>query len=197
MLVGRALVGAIAAAVAMFILGFIFFATPLANIGLKSVPDAQAAAVQTALAQNLPETATYSVPSGLTSSQTVQYGQGPISTIHYNTKGYAIGDAPTMIGGFVHMLVVALLIAAGLGALSRYVPTFAERVRLLVLGVLGSTIFMRLGEPIWYHHDWGHAIYLFVADTISLVVAGFIILKLLPRDRRAEPEAASAEAREA
>jgi hypothetical protein len=40
---------------------------------------------------------------------------------------------------------------------------------------------MRLGEPIWYHHDWGHAIYVFVADSVSLIVAGLIILKLLPR----------------
>ena len=180
-MIGRAIIGAVAAAIAMFILGFIFFATPIANIGTKSVPDAQAAAVQMSLAQNLPQTGTYSVPSDVTAGQTTLYGRGPIATIHYNTSGFAIGDAGTMIGGFIHMFIVALLIAVGLYTVSLYVPSFTERARLLVLGVLGATIFMRLGEPIWYHHDWGHAIYLFVADTITLTVAGLIILKLLPR----------------
>ncbi|HEY0446964.1 MAG TPA: hypothetical protein VGD19_10985 [Allosphingosinicella sp.] len=191
-MIGRALVGAVAAAVAMFILGFIFFATPIAGLGLDSVPDAQAAAVQASLAQSLPETGTYSVPSGLTSSQTVMYGQGPIATIHYNSRGYAIGDAQTMIAGFVHMLVVALLLAAALGSLSRFVPRFGEQTRLLVLAVLAATVFMRLGEPVRYHHDWTYAIYLFVTDTISLLVAGLIILKLLPR-AAAAPAGARAE----
>lgn len=180
-MIGRALIGAVAAAVAMFIVGFIFFATPLNGIGMKSLPDPQAAAVQNALAQNLPETATYAVPSDATAGQTTLYGRGPIATIHYNTSGFAIGDPATMIGGFIHMLVVTLLMAVGLYTASRYIASFTERVRLLVLGTLAGTIFMRLGEPIWFHHDWGHAIYLFIADSVSLIVAGLIILKLLPR----------------
>jgi hypothetical protein len=180
-MIGRALIGAVAAAVAMFIVGFIFFATPLNGIGMKSLPDPQAAAVQNALAQNLPETATYAVPSDATAGQTTLYGRGPIATIHYNTSGFAIGDPATMIGGFIHMLVVTLLMAVGLYTASRYIASFTERVRLLVLGTLAGTIFMRLGEPIWFHHDWAHAIYLFIADSVSLIVAGLIILKLLPR----------------
>ncbi len=191
-MIGRALIGAVAAAVAMFIIGFIFFATPLNGIGTKDLPDPQAAAVQNALAQNLPETATYAVPSDATAGQTTLYGRGPIATIHYNTSGFAIGDPATMIGGFIHMLVVALLMAVGLYTASRYIASFTERVRLLVLGTLGATIFMRLGEPIWFHHDWGHAIYLFIADSVSLIVAGLIILKLLPRTHLAAGAPANA-----
>ncbi len=85
-----------------------------------------------------------------------------------------------MIGGFLHMLVVGLLMAVGLYTLSLYIPTAGERLRLLVLGVVGAAVFIRLGEPIWFHQDWGHAIYLFVADCVSLIVAGLVILKLLP-----------------
>ena len=191
-MIGRAFIGAVVAAVAMFILGFIFFATPLSGIGTKSLPDQQAAAVQTALAQNLPETATYAVPSDATAGQTTLYGQGPIATVHYNSRGYAIGNPATMIGGFIHMLVVTFLMAIGLYILSRYVASFAERVKLLILGTLGATIFMRLGEPIWFHHDWGHAIYLFIADSVSLGVAGLIILKLLPRTHLATAAPADA-----
>jgi hypothetical protein len=180
-MIGRALVGGVAAAVVMFILGFIFYATPLYKLGSASLDNSRAAAVQLALAQNVPETGTYFVPSGDTPEQTVMYGRGPIATIHYNTRGFSIADPAIMIGGFVHMLVVSLLMAVGLYTLSLHIPGFGERVRLLVLGVIGAAIFMRLGEPIWFHQDWGHAIYLFVADCISLFAAGLVILKLLPK----------------
>jgi hypothetical protein len=192
-MIGRALVGAALAALAMFILGFVFFATPLNNLAFKSLPDAQAASVQTVLAQNMPGTGTYAVPSDSTAQQTILYGRGPIATVHYNTNGFAVGGTSTMVGGLVHLFVVALLMAAGLGALSRYVPNFGEQVRLLVLGVVGAAVFTRLGEPIWFHHDWGHAIYRFVADCISLILAGLIILKLLPQARSAAPAEAPTE----
>jgi hypothetical protein len=180
-MIGRALIGGVAAAVAMFIIGFIFFATPLYKLGSGSLDNAQAAAVQTVMAQNIAETGTYFVPSGDTPEQTVMYGRGPVATIHYNTRGYSTADPASMIGGFLHMLVVCLLMAVGLYTLSLYIPSFGERVRLLVLGVLGAAVFMRLGNPIWFHQDWGHAIYLFIADCVALIVAGLVILKLLPR----------------
>src|SRR3546814_17696445 len=84
------------------------------------------------------------------------------------------------LGGFIQMMGVTLRMSAAVYFRSRHVAGFSERVKMLVLAVLAAAIFMRLGDPIWYHHGWGHAIYLFVADTIMLLVAGVIILKLLP-----------------
>jgi hypothetical protein len=194
MMIGRALLGAAVAAIALFILGFLFHASGLQGIATGSLDNAQAAAVQQSLASNLPNTGTFRVPSDSTAEQTVMYGQGPIATIHYNTSGYAMGDPGTLVLGFLHMLVVALLMSAGLGAISRFVPSSGERTRLLLLGVLGATVFIHLREPIWFHHDWGHFIYLFVTDTISLIVAGMIILKLLPHGASSAASAAPADA---
>ena len=190
MFVGRALIGALGAAIALFILGFLFHASGLQGIATGSLDNSRAAAVQQALAANLPATGTYQIPNDSTPEQTVMYGQGPISTIHYNISGFAMGDPGTLLVGFRHMLVVALLMTGGLGAISRFVPTSGERTRLLVLGVIGATIFIHFREPIWFHHDWGHFIYLWMTDTISLIVAGMIILKLLPRGVSAAPAAA-------
>jgi hypothetical protein len=186
-MMGRALIGGLAAAVVMFVLGFIFYATPLYKLGSSSLDDTRAAAVQQALAANVPATGTYFVPSGDTPAQTVMYGRGPVATIHYNMRGFPIADPGIMIGGFVHMLIVTFLMALGLYAVSLHVPSFAERLLLLVLGVVGAALFMRLGDPIWFHKDWGHAIYLFIADSISLIAAGFVILKLLPRSLGSGP----------
>lgn len=177
----RALIGGLLAAVVMFILGFIFYATPLSKIATGTLDNAQAAAVQQALGSNIPSTGTYYVPSADTSEQTVMYGRGPVATIHNNSGGFSVADPSVMVMGFVHMLVVGLLMAVGLFTVSRYVPSLGERTRLLVLGTVGAAAFMRLGEPIWFHHDWGFAIYSFVADCVSLIAAGLVILKLLPR----------------
>jgi general stress protein CsbA len=170
----RGLLGAVAAAVALFVLGFIFFASGLQNLAIGDVDNIQAATIRQALAANLPETGTFSVPDDSTAEQTVMYGQGPIATIHYNSRGFAIGDPLVLLGGFIHMFVVALLMAAGLLTLSKYVASRGERVRLLLLGAIGAALFIHLREPIWFHHDW-------TADVVSLTVGGLIILKLLPR----------------
>jgi hypothetical protein len=179
-MLARALVGAVAAAVILFILGFVFFATPLHHIAVKSLPDPQAASVQAVLAQNMPETGAYAVPSARTADQTTLYGRGPVATVHYNVRGYPVGDGATMVKGLLHMLAVGLLMAAGLYHLSRSIGSSGERLRLLLLGVVGATLFIHLRDPIWFHHSWGYALYLFFADTVSLALAGFAILKLLP-----------------
>ncbi|HEY1145694.1 MAG TPA: hypothetical protein VGE84_05075 [Allosphingosinicella sp.] len=178
----RVIIGAVAAAIAMFIIGFIFFATPLYKIGTASLDNAQAAAVQQALAANLPGTGTYFVPGAETPQQTVMYGQGPIATIHYNVGGFSVADPGAIIGGLALNFVVALLIGFGLLAVARRVPDFASRARLAVCFAVATAAFVHLGEPIWYHHDWSHSIYVFVADALALAAAGLVIARwFLPR----------------
>ncbi len=57
------------------------------------------------------------------------------------------------------------------------VPDFASRAKAAVLFSVAAAAFMRLGEPIFYHHDWAHFIYLFIADALALSVAGLIIAR--------------------
>ncbi|MDB5698446.1 MAG: hypothetical protein JWN69_1250 [Alphaproteobacteria bacterium] len=191
---GRALVGAVAAAVAMFVIGFIFFATPLQKIATSSLDDAQAAAVQQSLAANLPGTGTFYVPGADTRAQSEMYSRGPVATVHYNIHGFAVASSSVMIAGFVHMLIVALLMAAALYLLSRHVVRFADQARIFGLFVVATVAYLRFGEPIWFHQAWQYAIYMFVAECVSLGVAGFVILKLLPRTAaRAIPAGATSD----
>lgn len=173
----RVFIGAAVAAIAMFILGFIFFATPLAGIGAADVGNAEAAAVQQTLAANLPKTGTYFVPNPETSEQTVMYGQGPIATIHFNTSGFSAVNPSSLIGGLLLNFLVALLIGTALIGIDRRVPDFGSRARLVVLFAIGASAYSHLGEPIYYHHDWMHFIYLFVADAVVLAAAGLIIAR--------------------
>ena len=173
----RVLVGSVAAAAAMFLIGFIFFATPLNLLAYSVANDAQNAAVQTALAANLHETGTYIIPWPMTADGTILYGRGPVATVHYNSMGFSTADMNAMLGGFIHMLVTAVLIAAALSGIAVRVTGFADRARLVVLFSLAASLFMHLGEPIWYHHDWTHFIYLFVADFAMFAVGGLVIAK--------------------
>ncbi|MGF1550179.1 MAG: hypothetical protein ACFBQW_06560 [Sphingomonadaceae bacterium] len=173
----KVLLGSVVAAVAMMILGFIFWATPLADIAQKHVDDPAAAEVQQSLAANLPETGSYVVPSAKTQAQTVMYGQGPISLIHYQSDGYPTQDLGSLIGGLILNFVVALLIGAGLIGIDRRVPDFGSRARLVVLIVLGAAGYMSLGQPIWMHFGWAHFIYAFIANTIILAAGGLIIAR--------------------
>lgn len=182
---GRALIGAVAGAVAMFIIGFIFFATPLQRLALGNLDDTRAAQVQQSLAANLPATGTYYVPDGSTAAQSTMYGRGPVAVVHYNMGGFAVADPGVMITGFIHMLIVSILLALWLYGVSKHVVDPVERLKLLGLSVLAATIFMHLGNPIWFHQDWAYAIYLFIADTVSLAAAGVIILRLLPKSAAA------------
>ena len=77
----RVIIGAVVAAIAMFFIGFIFFATPLAKLSMASIDDGQAAAVQHSLAANLPgPTYWRCVCGGMdTQAQTNMFSRGPIA----------------------------------------------------------------------------------------------------------------------
>jgi hypothetical protein len=181
----RVIIGAIPAGLAMFVLGFIFFASGLQNIATGTLPDAQAAAVQQALSANItPQgTGTYIVPNpDGSAAQTVMYGQGPIATVHFNAAGYPAMDSKAVIGGLVLNLIVALLIGAALIGIDRRVPDFGTRARVVGILAVAVSALMHLKEPLFYHHDWPHFIYLFLADAVTLTVGGVIIARwFLPK----------------
>jgi len=183
----RMLIGSVAAAVAMFITGFIFFVTPLGGLAYSTVGEQQQADIQQVLAANLAQkTGTYQIPRAEQSSRaTVMYGTGPIATIHYNSRGFSASSTEQLVTGFIHELIVALLMGFALLTIAARVPDFGSRAKLVILFSVAGGVLAHLGEPIWYHHDWPHFIYLFVGDTAMLVVGGLVIARwFLPR---AEP----------
>ena len=184
----RVIIGSAVASVAMLILGFIFFATGLQNLASRNLADVQAGAVRQTLSANLPATGTYLVPNPEGSAaQTVMYGQGPIATIHYNTNGFAAADPGPLVLGLFLNFVVALLIGTALIGIDRRVPDFGSRARVAVLIAVAASAFTHLGEPIYWHHDWPHFIYLFIADSLALAAAGVIVAWFLPRSDRHAP----------
>jgi hypothetical protein len=180
----RAVIGGLLGGLALYLVGFIFWGTPLANLAFTGVDDARGAAVQAALAQNLTEsgTGTYAIPWPGSGEGTILYGRGPIATIHFVTQGFPVVDTNALIWGLLLALLTGVLIAAALYGIGDRVLAFADRVRVVVLFSLAAAVYLHLGQPVFNHYGWGYFIYLFLSDFIGLCVAGIVVARwFLPK----------------
>lgn len=178
----RAMVGALAAAVAMFVVGALFWATPLSRLAFSATGEAQGAAVQVAMAANLPHTGHYLIPDTDTASGTTLFGRGPVATVDYNTDGFAVRDRAAIVGGLVQDAVVALVIAAALLGVAGRVTDFSSRFRLGVGLSAAATVLTTLYAPIFAHAPWDFAVYNLVASLAMLTTAVFVVTRwFLPR----------------
>lgn len=173
----RAVIGSLLGALAMFAVGFVFWGSPLMKIAYAGASEQQNAAVQLALAANLPHTGRYIVPDPNTRGGTVLYGKGPIATIDYNTSGFSTADPSAMVGGYVQEVVVSLMIAFSLFAVAGRVTDFESRFRLAVGLTSAATVMIALSDPIFGHTGWGFAIYNVVADSTMLAASAFVITR--------------------
>ena len=170
-------IGSIVAAIAMLITGFLYFAGPVALAGYASTNDAQSAAVQSALAANLPATGTYTIPNPSTESGTTLYGKGPVATVHYNSKGYSLESMDGMVWGLALNWVAALLMAGALSQLGTRVTDFGSRAKVVVCFALACAASVTLTDPIYMHEDWTYAIFSFVGSALTLCVGGLILAR--------------------
>jgi hypothetical protein len=192
----RVIIGSAAAAVAMFVIGFIFFGLGLQNLAIKSVGDIQAAPIQQALRANIPDTGTYAVPGDRTAEQTRMYGTGPVATIHYNVNGQVAGmNAGTALKGLIFNFAIALAIGLALIGIDGRVRDFGSRARVAAIIGLAAAAFAHLGLPLYYPQGWAYYIYLFIADGLALAAAGVIVAWFLktPPEPAAVAEAPAAE----
>jgi hypothetical protein len=175
----RTIIGGLAAGVVLFVIGFIFWATPLAELAYNNAGEAQSAAVQTALAQNLTSTGTgtYVIPNPTSASGTVLYGKGPIAQVQFNAAGFAVDDMSMLLPGFIFALISGLAIAFGLAAVGGGGRSFASVARLVVLFSVGITTWTVLAQPVFNHFGWGYWIYSFIAETSALVAAGLVVAR--------------------
>jgi hypothetical protein len=189
-IMARTIIGGLVGGIVLFVLGYVFWATPLGDIAYKNAGDAQNAAIQTALATNLTPTGTgtYIVPSHHSAGGAVLYAKGPIATVDFNTAGFSPDDLSMLLPGFIVALASGLLFAFGLAAVGGGGRSFAGMARLVVLASLGFTTWEFLGAPIFNHFGWGYWIYAFLAESVSLIAAGLVIARwFLPRTRAAAP----------
>ncbi|MHA6768679.1 hypothetical protein [Sphingobium ummariense] len=174
----RTVIGGLLGGFAMYILGFLFWGTPLSAIALSRADGQASANLQAALAQALTPggTGVYVIPDPATAQGTILYGRGPVAQVFYNSGGFPVTDGASLIGGFVLALVVGLLIAFAL----RFVAGgFAGRVRAAALFALVAVLWPHVGQAVFNHAPWGYILYLAFSDFLALAAAGLIAAKLM------------------
>ena len=176
----RILIGSILGGLVQFFIGFVFWGTPLSRVIFTVVPDAQNAAVQAALAQNLSATGsgTYHIPWPETAEGLTLHGKGPVALIFYNPGGFPLMETSSLIAGLVISILSMLLLGLALHAIAARVDDFATRARIVVLVALATSIYFILGQPVFnFYLPWGYWIYLAISLLAGFVVGGLVLAR--------------------
>lgn len=174
----RSLAGGVAAGFILFLLGYLFWQTPLSGLAYKNLPDQQGAAVQQALNENLTPTGTgtYRIPDPNTPQGAILYPKGPIATVDYSTGSFSPTPAATVLPALIIALGAGMLLSFGLGAVAAG-RSFGDLSRLVVFAALGFCTWLFLATPVTNHFGWGFWIYAFVAEAISFIAAGLVVAR--------------------
>ena len=175
-------IGVVAAAVAMFLWGFLYFGTGVMDPFAHMTSDGETA-ISEALRAHLPAHATYYVPDPKVGTME-EWGQrlqaGPMAEIHFNPTGDSPMNASVMVQGFIHMLITAALLALAMQMIASATPTYLDRLKVAALIGFTMSLFMHLGAPIWWHYDWWYAIVIFLYDFIAVTIAGAVLAYFVP-----------------
>jgi|GEM_PF-2378037 len=170
----RLVIFSLAAATAMWVLGFVFYGL-LFDVGWATAPEATQLAIQSAL-KALPHSGTYVVPMGESPAMMQAYAAGPVAQISYNSGGFPMADPAVFVGGFVQFFVVALMIGWLLSGLGDRVDVIG-RVRVVLALAAVAAVYIDLADPIWMRGDWRHALFTAGVDFLILGTGGLIMAR--------------------
>ncbi|HEV7288187.1 hypothetical protein [Sphingomonas sp.] len=178
----RILLGGLLGGVAMWIVGFIFWGTPLSMLATSNAGDSASVAIQAVLAQHLGPNGSgaYPIPWPGTPLGTQAYGEGPIAMVLFNTNGFALPDTAALVGGLVLGILCAGLLAFALARLTIGM-SFAQRLTAVGLFAIAFTAYSQLGQPVFNHAPWGYFIYSWISEVAGWLAAGAVIAWMLPK----------------
>ncbi len=139
--------------------GFLYWGAPplLPYRALHPVTDESAIAL--AVGKLFPTSGSYLIPSPLSGeANLVELAKrGPSIEVHIRKEPRRAVDPAVMIGGLVHLFVLAVLLTALLCGLAKAFERWTCRVTFCaMLGLLIAA--GDLGAAIWWHHAWGWTI---------------------------------------
>ncbi len=182
--------GPLLAALAAFILGFIWWGLPpqLAYKTLGSVPDPSASAL--AIGQLFPASGAYLLPSPLDGEETMKAlaARGPSIEVHIRKEPFTGADmGKTMAFGFLHLFVISLVLSIMLCGLAGVFKRWTCRVRFCAgIGLL--VMLCDLGQVIWWKHALGWTLAIATYDFLMFVVIGLVLAKFVtPKETAATP----------
>lgn len=186
----RLLLGSLLTAACVFLWGFVFWAV-LANLNEVSSDDELV--LQSALAQHVPETGTYVIPSarGDGAEYALRHESGPVAMIFVRKEGSTPMSFSTFLAGFVHEFIFAVLIGLLLRMTWSSLPTNNARVTMVLLAGVAAAFWADFADPIWWAHPWGFHLQNFLYGVGAWAIAGVIMARFATPDRQVPSTPAS------
>lgn len=177
----RILIGSIVGGIVQFIIGALFWATPLGKLAFRTLGQAETADLQTAMARTLTPTGTgtYFIPSPETAAGAILMGKGPVGLVFFNTGGFPAMDWHALLVGLVLSVVMLLLVGVALSL----VDGFAARIRVALLFGVATVLYFILSVPVYnITMPWAWWIYLAVSTFVGFAAGAFILIRwFVPR----------------
>jgi hypothetical protein len=190
----RLVIGAVVAAVAMFLWGFVFWGLlPVSKTVMRPLPN-EAAVVSTLQGASLPTAVYfYPFPEGADADAMAltqkQYLAGPIVELRYRAEGAPMMDPTVMAKGFLHFLAATLLVGAMLGFTLPAGPGFGRRWAFVFLFGLTAAFFHDFSGPIWFFNPWDFGLLNFGYHVVGWLIGGLVLAFFL---KPAPPKSAPA-----
>lgn len=177
----RLVLGSLAAGIAMWLVGFIFWSPLLSWIPLAAIPDGNAALVQQVMAAQLGPvgSGTYAIPSATTTAGTVLQANGPVAIVHFTNHGFPALDSMSLIWGMVLSIACAFAGALAMNMVALDLG-YGERIRLVAFLAIAVAGYADLSQPVFNHAPWGFFVFLFVSHVVTWIAGGAVLARILP-----------------
>lgn len=175
----RVALGSLLAAIVVFFWGFVYW-TLLPFPKQLIHPIADEASFTQILNERLPESGVYNLPDQRASSASEynqRFSSGPVALVVFRKAG--ADPTSIFVGGFLHMLVSALLMGVLLRMASPALGSYSSRVGFVILAGFAGAVFSDLRDAIWFLQPWGYHVLQLMYDATSWVWTGLILARFV------------------
>lgn len=174
------LVGSLLSAVALMILGFVFWATPVSSPGFGSNLDMEA--VRIALRDAATESGTYVIPDQYSLDKEAfeaAHNAGPLGIMHINLDGRPPMQPTVFIIGFIHNFVTAMILAILLQMAIPALPSYTGRVMFCMFVGVFASVWENFTAPIWFNTPWSFYVVRTIYTVIAMTMVGAILARFI------------------
>ena len=120
-----------------------------------------------------------------------KHRRGPFFKLSYVAEGVDPQSPRKLLTGMLHNYCVALLAACMLALALPALPRLRQRVVLVFLAGSIGTLFIQVGDPVWFHLPWDFVLGSLVYELGSWTLLGFTLGMLLRPRPNASADASS------
>ena len=197
----RILAGSFAAAIAMFIWGWVFWgALGMALNPFRPIPAPAAQVIVAAAKAAFTESAVYRYPHPGGENQgspaasapvdwEQQHREGPLIEIVYHADGGSPMSPKMFVLGFLHMWFTAFVIGLIMNQFGASARLSSYRDRLAFVIILGflSSLWIDTGRFIWFYHPFFHELFHAFYHISGFLVAGLVLAATVKRAEHHSP----------